>query len=274
MMHTGRTAAVHVRGRGMLTQSTQNVMCYGLLPFRSGLGWMLCAGQILASLLTATRMPSVSLVLRVWWFALQSVGRRSLAIKLLEEEPSAAQQVPLLISLSKGASTTSSGGRSPDADAALAGSEGAEDTLSRALRKAVDARDPDLVYLALFAAYRSRPLPEFWKMVAPRPTARNLFVKYTRVKVCAAAQGRQFLLHHSSVAGLLRRQSRHLNLCVSCGLHRPVALSVASHCLRPDCSELGAPASAFAPCQGGTSVVLKGSVWLLCRSRSCWRHCM
>lgn len=111
---------------------------------------------------------------------MQSVGRRSLAIKLLEEEPSAAQQVPLLISLAKGTSTTS--GQSPGADAS-SGGEGAEDTLSRALRKAVDARDPDLVYLALFAAYRSRPLPEFWKMVGPRPTARNLFVKYTRVKV-------------------------------------------------------------------------------------------
>lgn len=111
----------------------------------------------------------------------QSVGRRSLAIKLLEEEPSAAQQVPLLISLAKGgSSTTSSGGGSVDA---LSSADGPEDTLSRALRKAVDARDPDLVYLALFAAYRSRPLPEFWKMVGPRPTARNLFVKYTRVKV-------------------------------------------------------------------------------------------
>lgn len=113
----------------------------------------------------------------------QSVGRRSLAIKLLEEEPSAAQQVPLLISLAKGSSTTSSG-QSPLSSSTdtLPSAEGAEDTLSRALRKAVDARDPDLVYLALFAAYRSRPLPEFWKMVGPRPTARNLFVKYTRVK--------------------------------------------------------------------------------------------
>jgi hypothetical protein len=115
------------------------------------------------------------------FFACQSVGRRSLAIKLLEEEPSAAQQVPLLISLAKGGGTTS--GQAAGADASPGGGEGAEDTLSRALRKAVDARDPDLVYLVLFAAYRSRPLPEFWKMVGPRPTAHNLFVKYTRIKV-------------------------------------------------------------------------------------------
>lgn len=153
---------------------------------------MLCAGHIFC-VSADSHQHAFCLARVVCWFALQSVGRRSLAIKLLEEEPSAAQQVPLLISLSKGASTTSSGGRS--SDASLAGSEGAEDTLSRALRKAVDARDPDLVYLALFAAYRSRPLPEFWKMVAPRPTARNLFVKYTSVKVCCHA-GCQFLLHH------------------------------------------------------------------------------
>lgn len=124
----------------------------------------------------------VTRLLSVCDAVLQSVGRRSLAIKLLEEEPSAAQQVPLLISLAKGATTSSSAGGQSAADAS--GGESAEDTLSRALRKAVDARDPDLVYLALFAAYRSRPLPEFWKMVGPRPTARNLFVKYTRVKVC------------------------------------------------------------------------------------------
>eukprot|EP00878_Enallax_costatus_P010209 GHUV01010657.1.p1 GENE.GHUV01010657.1~~GHUV01010657.1.p1 ORF type:complete len:418 (+),score=91.20 GHUV01010657.1:1911-3164(+) len=104
----------------------------------------------------------------------QSVGRRSLAIKLLEEEPSAAQQVPLLISLAK-TSTSTSAGAAADADAA-------EDTLGRALRKAVESGDPDLVYLSLFAAYKTRSLPEFWKLVSPRAPARNLFVKYTRVK--------------------------------------------------------------------------------------------
>jgi len=136
--------------------------------------------------LTSAAAAAVSLSIMAVTLTWQSVGRRSLAIKLLEEEPSAAQQVPLLISLAKGSSTTSSG-QSPLSSSTdtLPSAEGAEDTLSRALRKAVDARDPDLVYLALFAAYRSRPLPEFWKMVGPRPTARNLFVKYTRVKVSA-----------------------------------------------------------------------------------------
>lgn len=110
----------------------------------------------------------------------QSVGRRSLAIRLLEDEPSAAQQVPLLLSLAKGAPASSGGAGAAD---------GEEDTLDRALRKAVEARDPDLLYLALFAAYRSRPLPEFWGLVAPRPTARHLFVKYCRVKVRRAGSG-------------------------------------------------------------------------------------
>jgi hypothetical protein len=83
----------------------------------------------------------------------QSVGRRSLAIKLLEEEPSAAQQVPLLLSLAKtaGTSSSSSGG------AAASGLDEAhepEDTLARALLKAMASGDPDLVYLVLFEAYK------------------------------------------------------------------------------------------------------------------------
>jgi hypothetical protein len=138
----------------------------------------------------------------------QSLGRRNLAIKLLEDEPSAAQQVPLLLSLAKScpapAAAASHGGGGGSAAASPVpggagsgdarqleggggggggGGSGNEDTLARALRKAVESRDPDLVYLVLFAAYRARPLPEFWRMVAGRPTARNLFVKYTRVKV-------------------------------------------------------------------------------------------
>ncbi len=39
------------------------------------------------------------------------------------------------------------------------------------------------MYLALFAAYKTRPLPEFWRLVAPRALARNLFAKYMRAQV-------------------------------------------------------------------------------------------
>ncbi|KAI8468744.1 MAG: vacuolar protein sorting-associated protein 16 [Monoraphidium minutum] len=101
----------------------------------------------------------------------QSVGRRSLAIRLLEEEPSPSLQVPLLISLARG----------QDAAAAAAGEE--EDILGRALRRAVESGDPDLIYLTLFAAYKQRPLPQFWALVAGRAAARNLFVKYAKAKV-------------------------------------------------------------------------------------------
>jgi hypothetical protein len=91
--------------------------------------------------------------------------------------------VPLLISLAR--TTTATAGQPGAASSTADGSDGTggEDTLGRALRKAVEAGDPDLVYLALFAAYRSRTLPEFWRLVAPRATAKHLFVKFTRLKV-------------------------------------------------------------------------------------------
>ncbi|KAF6254839.1 vacuolar protein sorting-associated protein 16 [Scenedesmus sp. NREL 46B-D3] len=111
----------------------------------------------------------------------QSVGRRSLAIRLLEEEPSAAQQVPLLLSLAKTAGSSSSGSAGA-AGPGLDEAGGPDDTLGRALLKAIVSGDPDLVYLVLFEAYRSRPLPDFWKLVSPRVTARKLFVKFTRLK--------------------------------------------------------------------------------------------
>jgi hypothetical protein len=85
--------------------------------------------------------------------AVQSVGRRSLAIKLLEEEPSAAEQVPRLLSLAKTAGT-STGSGSGAAASGLDDTNGPEDTLGRALLKAIQSGDPDLVYLVLFEAYR------------------------------------------------------------------------------------------------------------------------
>lgn len=96
------------------------------------------------------KLPALSLLFAT--ACLQSVGRRSLAIKLLEEEPSAAQQVPLLISLAK--TVTSSSGAGGVLHQSSDSGEGSEDTLARALRKAVESGDPDLVYLVLFAAYK------------------------------------------------------------------------------------------------------------------------
>ncbi|KAF8057673.1 VCL1 [Scenedesmus sp. PABB004] len=111
--------------------------------------------------------------------AAQALGRRSLAIKLLEEEPSPAAQVPLLLSLAR---TGAGGGGGGHGAPPPLGGDPADDTLGAALRKAVESGDPDLVHLALFEAYRARPLPEFWALVSPRAPARNLFAKFTRLK--------------------------------------------------------------------------------------------
>ncbi|MEW5298634.1 MAG: hypothetical protein WDW36_001730 [Sanguina aurantia] len=115
----------------------------------------------------------------------QAVGRRLLALKLLEEESSCGLQVPLLLSLSIGArgDRLVTAGRKEDAAPFGGGvGEGEEDTLERALRKAIESGDTDLVYLVLFHIYRHRPLPEFWILVSSRALARNLFVKYCKAK--------------------------------------------------------------------------------------------
>lgn len=58
----------------------------------------------------------------------------------------------------------------------------------RALDAALVAGDPDLAHVALFAALRARPLPEFLALLAPRPAARLLFEAYCaeQVRLCAA----------------------------------------------------------------------------------------
>ncbi|EFJ45438.1 hypothetical protein VOLCADRAFT_105988 [Volvox carteri f. nagariensis] len=122
------------------------------------------------------------------------VGRRHLALRLLEEERSAAKQVPLLLRLgaaTASSSTATAGGSSRaagrgsvaadvDREGCVEGSR--DEVLQRALRKAVESGDPDLVHLVLVGTYRSRPLPEFWALVAPRHLARNLFIKYCKTK--------------------------------------------------------------------------------------------
>ncbi len=81
----------------------------------------------------------------------QAAGRRGLAALLLEHEPCAAEQVPLLLGL---------------------GDE------ERALSKALESGDPDLVHLALFRMYRALPLERFLAALASRPAARALFTAY------------------------------------------------------------------------------------------------
>ncbi|KAF5825586.1 hypothetical protein DUNSADRAFT_8366, partial [Dunaliella salina] len=60
--------------------------------------------------------------------------------------------------------------------------EAGEDALVRALRKAIESGDTNLVLLVMFHIYRIRPLQEFWHLVSSRALARNLFLKYCRAK--------------------------------------------------------------------------------------------
>mmetsp|Transcript_12464 Transcript_12464/g.35002 ORF Transcript_12464/g.35002 Transcript_12464/m.35002 type:complete len:872 (-) Transcript_12464:151-2766(-) len=82
-------------------------------------------------------------------------GRKNLAIQLLDNEPRASQQVPLLLSL---------------------GEE------QQALDKAIASGDTDMVYLVLFHMYRrpGRQLQEFLAMIRARPVAMSLFTAYCR----------------------------------------------------------------------------------------------
>lgn len=123
----------------------------------------------------------------------QAIGRRRLALRLLEEETSCALQVPLLLSLSIGApqpppassssgpGASGGGGVSVTAPTEPLGEEDG-DVLLRALRKAIESGDTDLVYLVLFHIYRHRSLADFWAIVSSRTLARNLFIKFCAAK--------------------------------------------------------------------------------------------
>ncbi|XP_057955473.1 protein VACUOLELESS1 [Malania oleifera] len=80
-------------------------------------------------------------------------GRRKLAAMLVEHEPRASKQVPLLLSI------------------------GEEDT---ALTKATESGDTDLVYLVLFHIWQKRPALEFFGTIQARPLAHDLFITYAR----------------------------------------------------------------------------------------------
>jgi len=80
-------------------------------------------------------------------------GRRSLATLLLEYEPLAADQVPLLMSMK-------------------------EDEL--ALAKAVASGDTDLVHLALLHLRKHRKQKDFFALIKDKPLARDLFIAYCK----------------------------------------------------------------------------------------------
>ncbi|MCO5558301.1 hypothetical protein L7F22_011880 [Adiantum nelumboides] len=80
------------------------------------------------------------------------LGRRKLAAMILDYEPQSSKQVPLLIKMKEE---------------------------ERALTKAVQSGDTDLVYSVIFQI-ATKELNEFHRIVLANPLARNLFVSFTR----------------------------------------------------------------------------------------------
>ena len=80
-------------------------------------------------------------------------GRQRLAAALLDHEPRAGEQVPLLTQMGE---------------------------QERALDKAIESGDTDLVYLVLFHVWRKGDFKELVRVVAGRPLAAELFVSYCR----------------------------------------------------------------------------------------------
>eukprot|EP00899_Mesostigma_viride_P000918 jgi/Mesvir1/10827/Mv07754-RA.2 len=80
-------------------------------------------------------------------------GRPRLAAMLLDFELRAREQVPLLTSM---------------------------DDTDRALSRAIDSGDPDLVYHVLFHILEQKPMPEFIRAVQAKPLARDLYIAFIR----------------------------------------------------------------------------------------------
>eukprot|EP00232_Nephroselmis_pyriformis_P024958 CAMPEP_0182870464 /NCGR_PEP_ID=MMETSP0034_2-20130328/10539_1 /TAXON_ID=156128 /ORGANISM="Nephroselmis pyriformis, Strain CCMP717" /LENGTH=344 /DNA_ID=CAMNT_0025002961 /DNA_START=9 /DNA_END=1039 /DNA_ORIENTATION=- len=93
-------------------------------------------------------------------------GRPRLAANLLEHEPCAGEQVPLLTSIGEG---------------------------GKALASAVESGDTDLVYLALFHLWQKAQADpggrqDFYRLITARPLSRDLFLRYCRAREPELAQ--------------------------------------------------------------------------------------
>ncbi|KAL8612978.1 hypothetical protein ACOMHN_001061 [Nucella lapillus] len=80
-------------------------------------------------------------------------GRKQLAVKLLEFEPRASEQVPLLLKMGQ---------------------------LAPALNKAIDSGDTDLVYTVLLHLRDNQEPSQFYMMIHTMPIAFSLFIQYCR----------------------------------------------------------------------------------------------
>jgi hypothetical protein len=103
-------------------------------------------------------------------------GRRALATFLLEFEPLAVDQVPLLMSMK-------------------------EDEM--ALNKAIASGDTDLVYLALLHLRKHRKQREFFALIKDRPLARDLYITYCKQADLASLKAFYYFLQQPAlVAGI------------------------------------------------------------------------
>jgi len=100
-------------------------------------------------------------------------GRRALATYLLEFEPLAADQVPLLMSMQ-------------------------EDEL--ALGKAIASGDTDLVYLALLHLKKHRKQKDFFGLIKDKPLARDLYISYCKQVDLPALKQFYYFLQQPSLA--------------------------------------------------------------------------
>ncbi|KAJ3186648.1 hypothetical protein HDU85_007468 [Gaertneriomyces sp. JEL0708] len=108
-------------------------------------------------------------------------GRISLATKLLDYEPHAANQVPLLMSMEEN---------------------------EVALIKAIESGDTDLVYLVLLHTQRTLPLPEFFRLLDTHPLASTLFTQHQKQMQSSLLQDYYYQNdHRSASASLLLTQS-------------------------------------------------------------------
>ncbi|XP_064643681.1 vacuolar protein sorting-associated protein 16 homolog [Lineus longissimus] len=80
-------------------------------------------------------------------------GRKDLAIRLLDFEPKAAEQVPLLMKMN---------------------------SKEHALNKAIESGDTDLIYTVVLHLKESMPLGDFFMTIRTMPTAYSLYLQYCR----------------------------------------------------------------------------------------------
>ena len=96
-------------------------------------------------------------------------GRRALAVMVLEYEPLAENQVPLLLSMK-------------------------EDEL--ALDKAIASGDTDLVYMCILHCHKTRAQKDFFALIKDRTLARQLYISYCKATDLPALKAFYYFMQH------------------------------------------------------------------------------